>query len=140
MTIGRFVSVALLCAVTASLPAQEAYQPKFKGDPARSNAEAAALGYMRTVNDAQKLYKKKHNKYATSLAGLVNTGSFTRRMIKTDRGDYSVDFKPGWSMQLTPKQFDAAHRAFFIDSTGTLRSEVDKPATAGSTVLKPDAN
>jgi hypothetical protein len=132
----RSVAFVVLFALSASLTAQEAYKPKFKGDPAHSNAEAAALGYMRTVNDAQRLYKKKHDKYATSLAGLLNTGSFTRRMIKTDRGDYTVDFKPGWSMQLIPKQFDAAHRAFFIDQTGTLRAEVDKPATAESPVLK----
>jgi hypothetical protein len=28
---------------------QPAYQPKFPGDPARSESEAKALGYMRTV-------------------------------------------------------------------------------------------
>ena len=39
--------------------AQTAYQPKFSGDPARSESEAGALGYMRTVLRAQRLYNKK---------------------------------------------------------------------------------
>jgi len=119
--------------------AQSAYKPKFAGDPAHSDAEAGTLGYMRTVLNAQKLYKRKHNSYATSLAGLVNTGSFTRRMIKTDRGDYDVSFHShadGFSLALSPKQFDAAHRAFYSDETGVIRVESDKPATSDSDRLR----
>ena len=119
--------------------AQAAYKPKFAGDPAHSDAEASTLGYMRTVLTAQKLYKRKHNSYATSLAGLVNTGSFTRRMIKTDRGDYDVSFHShadGFSLALTPKQFDANHRAFYADETAVLRAETDKPATSDSDRLR----
>ncbi len=115
------------------------YKPKFAGDPAHSDAEASALGYIRTVLTAQKLYNRKHNTYATSLAGLVNTGSFTRRMIKTDRGDYNVSFHSkadGFSLALTPKQFDAAHRAFYADDTNVLRVEADKPATSDSERLR----
>src|SRR3954471_9251508 len=115
---------------------QTAYKPHFKGDPAHSNAEASALGYMRTVIDAQKVFKKRHNKYATTLPALINTGSFTRRMAKTDRGDYDVLFKSGpaqhFSLQLTPKVFDAEHRAFYLEENGVLRVETDKPATAQS--------
>ena len=73
--------------------AQTAYTPKFPGDPARSDSEAAALGYMRTVLRAEKLYKRKNNHFATSLAELVHTGSFTRRMVNPDRGDYTVGFR-----------------------------------------------
>src|SRR5207237_4580425 len=73
--------------------AQPPYQPKFPGDPARSGSEAAALGYMRTVIRAQREYKKKNAKFAPSLNALVHTGSFTRRMTKTDRGDYTVSFQ-----------------------------------------------
>ena len=51
-------------------------------------------GYMRTVLRAQKQYKKKNDKFATSLSDLVHTGSFTKRMVNPDRGDYSVGFKP----------------------------------------------
>lgn len=121
---------------TAESPA---YKPKFVGDQAHSDAEASTLGYIRTVLNAQKLYKKKHNSYATSLAGLVNTGSFTRRMIKTDRGDYDVSFRShadGFSLALTPKQFDAAHRAFYSDDTNVIRVETDKPATQDSERLR----
>jgi hypothetical protein len=120
-------------------PATPEYKPKFAGDPAHSDAEAGNLGYIRTVLTAQRLYKKKHNAYATSLAGLVNTGSFTRRMTKTDRGDYEVAFHShadGFSLALTPKQFDAAHRAFYSDETGVIRVEPDKPATSDSDRLR----
>ena len=126
---------------TESQPPAEtpAYKPKFVGDPAHSDAEASNLGYIRTVLNAQKIYKKKHNGYATSLAGLVNTGSFTRRMTKTDRGDYNVSFhshSDGFSLALTPKQFDAAHRAFYSDDTNVIRVETDKPATQDSERLR----
>lgn len=116
-----------------------AYTPKFPGDPAQSNAEAAALGYMRTVGTAQRAYKKKHGTYATSLAALVGSGSFTRRMVATDRGDYTVKFSStgqNFSLSLIPKSFDAAHRAFFMDDTGTIRAEETKPATASSEPVK----
>src|SRR5580692_912251 len=78
----------LLVAGTLISLAQSAYQPKFKGDPARSESEANALGYMRTVIRAQQQYFKKNDKYAPTLAELVHTGSFTRRMTETNRGDY----------------------------------------------------
>jgi len=133
--------VAFLVLVQAAL-GQTAYKPRFKGDPARSNAEASALGYMRTVIDAQKVFKKRHTKYATSLPALINTGSFTRRMAKTDRGDYIVAFKSGpvqhYSIQLTPKVFDAEHRAFYVEENGVIKVETDKPATADSPVLRPE--
>jgi len=133
--------VAFLVLAQAAL-GQTAYKPHFKGDPARSNAEASALGYMRTVIDAQKAFKKKHTKYATSLPALINTGSFTRRMAKTDRGDYTVTFKAPstqhYSIQLTPKVFDAEHRAFYVEDNGVIKVESDKPATADSAVLRPE--
>src|SRR6202140_5586118 len=81
--------VLLLAAVLASA-AQTAYQPKFKGDPARSDSEPNALGYMRTVTRAQKQYYKKNDKYASSLMELVHTGFLARRMAEPDRGDYHV--------------------------------------------------
>src|SRR5882724_5527867 len=95
-----------------STPQQPAYQPKFPGDPARSESEARALGYIRTVLRAQKEYKKKNDHYATSLMALVHTGSFTRRMAETERGDYSVGFKSnkdGFDLTLTPKELSADH-------------------------------
>jgi hypothetical protein len=119
--------------------AAPAYKPKFAGDPARSEAEAGALGYIRTVLMAERLYKKKHGSYATSLAGLVNTGSFTRRLTKTDRGEYDVSFHSktdGFSVALTPKQFDAGHRAFYSDDSGAIRAEDGKAPTADSDRVK----
>src|SRR5437773_6129770 len=115
--------------------AQTAYQPKFPGDPARSDSEAAALGYMRTVLRAQKVYKKKNNKYAASLSDLVHTGSFTKRMANPNRGDYSVGFhtrkqrdKDGFELTVTPKQVDAEHRSFYANEAGIIRGDEQGPA------------
>src|SRR5438067_4808396 len=111
-TVKRFVPAAISVAILAAMvSAQAAYQPKFKGDPARSDSEAAALGYMRTFLRAQKIYKKKNAHYATSLQDLSKTGSFTRRMAVTDRGDYTVKFRPHkekdtFEIIMVPKQID----------------------------------
>ena len=131
----------LLAALVA--PAQTTYQPKFKGDPARSDSEAAALGYLRTFVRAQKIYKKKNDHYATSLMDLVHTGTFTRRMATTDRGDYTVKFTPHkekdkFEITMIPKQLDATHRSFFSDQEGKIRADEQKEADEHSPVLRAD--
>ena len=132
---------ALLISLLAS--AQAVYQPKFKGDPARSDSEAAALGYLRTFLRAQRIYKKKNNHYATSLLDLVHTGSFTRRMVNTDRGDYTVEFKSHkdkdkFEIIMVPKQLAADHRSFFADEEGKIRADETKVADESSPILKAD--
>jgi type II secretory pathway pseudopilin PulG len=132
-------TVVVLLAGASLAPAQTAYQPKFPGDPARSDSEAAALGYMRTVLRAQREYKKKHDHYASTLADLVHTGSFTRRMVNTDRGDYTVGFlshKDGFELTLTPKQLDAQHRSFYADEDGVIHADEEKAATESSPPVK----
>src|SRR5258708_5185737 len=128
-------------ALLSGFPAgrQATYPPKFKGDPAKSDSEAAALGYMRTVLRAQKVYKKKNDEFAASLADLVHTGSFTKRMVKKDRGDYSVGFKPnkdGFDLTLTPKQLDAEHRSFYAGEDGVIHGDDQGPANEKSAVVK----
>ncbi len=125
-------------AQTEPQSAAGAYQPKFAGDKAHSDSEFTALAYMRTVAAAEKLYYKKHNKYAEALPSLIGTGSFTRRMVSRDRGDYIVTYKPktnGYTLTLTPRQYDAAHRSFFVDESGTFRAADTAPATAASEPL-----
>ncbi len=136
------VCVVLALAVAA---AQTVYQPKFKGDPARSDSEAAALGYMRTFLRAQRLYKRKNAHYATSLLDLAKTGSFTRRMVSTERGDYTVKFHPHkekdkdeFEITMVPRQLDATHRSFFSDQEGTIRGDDQKEADESSPVVKAD--
>jgi len=134
------VSVVLVATLAA---AQAVYQPKFKGDPARSDSEAAALGYMRTFLRAQRIYKRKNGHYATTLLELAKTGSFTRRMVSTDRGDYTVRFRPHkdkdtFEITMLPKQQDSTHRSFFSDEQGQIRADEQKEADAGSEVLKAD--
>jgi len=135
----RVAAILLLSCMAAT--AQTPYQPKFKGDPAKSDSEAAALGYMRTVLRAQKVYYKKNNKYASSLSDLVHTGSFTKRMVNPDRGDYSVGFKAnknkdGFDLTLTPKQLDAEHRSFYSDDDGQIHADDQAPATDKSPIVK----
>ncbi len=130
---------AVLLTLSAVLMAQD-YTPKFAGDPARSNSEAGALGYIRVVINAQRAYYKKHNTYGTSLASLVNSGSFTRRMVNTDRGDYTARFKSdgkGFSLWMTPKASPSStQRSFYTDDRGTIRAEEDKAAGAESPAVK----
>jgi hypothetical protein len=119
---------------------QPAYQPKFNGDPARSDAEAGALGYMRVVTRAQKEYYKKHTEYAPTLAALVNSGSFTKRMAaSTERGEYHVGFKgkkDGYVLILTPKEMDAQHRSFYAEEDGVIHADEEKPAGPESPKVK----
>ena len=131
--------MVFLLLVAGAASAQTAYTPKSPNDPAHSQAEAGALGYMHTVVYAEREFKKKHGSYAPSLAALVHSGSFTKRMAGTDRGDYTVHYRPtkeGFTLGLIPKQFDPEHRAFYTDESGKIRAEAEKPATAESEVLK----
>jgi hypothetical protein len=120
--------------VLAQAPAS--YQPKFPGDPARSESEAQALGYMRTVLRAEHAYKKRHNKYAESLESLAGTGSLTKRMAHTtNRGDYTASFRPhhdGFALTMTPKQMDSEHRSFYAEEDGAIHADDRKPADMDS--------
>jgi len=132
---------AVVLAGTMLAAGQAAYQPKFPGDPARSDSEAAALGYMRTTLRAQKLYKKKYDHYATSLQALVHSGSFTRRMTNTQRGDYTVSFlshkgKDGFELAMTPANLDPQHRSFYADEDGIIHGDEEKAANESSPVVK----
>ena len=145
MSAGTIAGTLQPASAQAPAPAQNApqapgtYQPKFPGDPARSESEAAALGYMRTVIRAQKLYEKKNDKFALSLSDLVHTGNFTRRMLNPDRGDYTVMFhsrKDGYELTLTPRQQDAEHRSFYANEDGVIHGDETKSADEGSPKVK----
>jgi len=147
MKINRIVtailSMFLMAVIASAQTAPAPYQPKFKGDPARSDSEANALGYMRTFLRAQRLYKRKNNHYATSLLDLVHTGTFTRRMATTDCGDYTVKFMPHkekdtFEIVMMPKLQDSTHRSFFSDEEGKIRADEQKEADSSSPVLKAD--
>jgi hypothetical protein len=135
MRIRRFLPFIACLAMVAVCWGQE-YQPKFKGDQAKSDAEAQALGFMRTVVSAEKNYKTKNKTYAPSLMALVGQGSFTRRMADSKkRGDYTVAYKmekEGYHLTMTPTTIDATHRAFYVDESGKIKAEEDKPATESS--------
>jgi hypothetical protein len=130
-------------APAAPAPAAQApatiYQPKFAGDPARSDSEAAALAYMRVVIRAQRQFNKQYDHFATSLAELVHSGSFTKRMVNPNRGDYTVGFegkKDSYILTLTPNHLDAQHRSFYAEDDGKIHADEEKPADDKSPVVK----
>ena len=123
----------------AAPPTAPPYTPKFKGDPARSDSEAAALGYMRVVIRAQHQFEKQYAHFATSLPELVHSGSFTKRMVNPDRGDYTASFKgkkDSYILTMTPKNMDATHRSFYAEDDGKIHADDAKPADASSPVVK----
>jgi hypothetical protein len=138
LALATFVLFALAPSVGAQTPAP-AYQPKFAGDPARSDSEAAALGYMRVVLRAQRQFQKQYGHFATSLAELVHSGSFTKRMVDPNRGDYTAGFKgknDSFILTMTPKQLDAQHRSFYAEDDGKIHADEEKPADANSPAVK----
>jgi hypothetical protein len=134
-----WVAVLALLGLSCAI-AQTPYQPKFPGDPAHSESEAVALGYMRTVVRAQRVYEKKNGKFADSLADLVHTGSFTRRMTNSDQGDYTVAFhsrKDGYEITLTPKTaIGPEHRSFYATEDGIIHGDDTKTADEDSPKVK----
>jgi hypothetical protein len=146
----RFVIVITSIALTASMlfapapaiaaqtPAPD-YKPKFAGDPARSDSEAAALGYMRVVLRAQHQFQKHYGHFATSLTELVHSGSFTKRMVDPHRGDYTASFKgktDSFILTMTPNHLDAQHRSFYAEDDGKIHADEEKPADSNSPVIK----
>ncbi len=135
------VAVTLFMALPA-LPAQApaaSYQPKFHGDPARSDSEAAALAYMRVVLRAQHHFENQYGHFATSLSELVHTGTFTKRMVDPNRGDYTVGFKgkkDSFVLTMTPQHLDAEHRSFYAEDDGKIHGDEEKPADADSPIVK----
>jgi hypothetical protein len=136
-----FVASAFFIPVHSSAQtAPTTYQPKFPGDPARSDSEATALAYMRVVIRAQHRFNKQYGHYATSLAELVHSGSFTKRMVNTDRGDYTAAFrgkKDSFVLTMMPRQqLDAQHRSFYAEDNGKIHADEEKPADDKSPVVK----
>ena len=115
------------------------YQPKFRGDPARSDSEFAALAYMHVVIRAQGQFQRRYDHFATTLAELVHSGTFTKRMVNTDRGDYTASFKgkkDSYILTMTPKNLDAQHRSFYAEDDGKIHGDETKAADGSSPVVK----
>ena len=115
------------------------YQPKFSGDPARSDSEAAALAYMRVVIRAQRRFQKQYGHFATSLSELVHSGSFTKRMVDSQRGDYTAGFKgkkDSFILTMSPQHLDAQHRSFYAEDDGKIHGDEEKPADINSPIVK----
>ena len=115
------------------------YTPKYKGDPARSDSEFAALAYMRVVIRAEKAFNKQYGHYATSLGELVHSGNFTKRMVDPNRGDYNASYKgkkDSYTLTMMPKTPDPDHRYFYADDDGKIRAEEGKPADSNSPVAR----
>lgn len=141
------ISLLFACTLLAQEPAATdtasqtapTYAPKFKGDPARSDSEAAALAYVRTIVRAEKLFNKQYGHYALTLNELVHSGSFTKRMVDPNRGDYTVTYKgkkDSYTLTMTPRAMDAQHRSFYADDDGKIRADETKPADPDSPIVR----
>jgi hypothetical protein len=140
--------VALAQDQAPAAAAGPSYKPQFAGDPAHSESEAQALGYMRVVLRAEREYKKRHDKFTDSLEALAGTGSFTKRMAhSTDRGDYTASFRPhhdihssdshdGFVLTMTPKQMDSEHRSFYAEDDAVIHADDQKAADKDSPKVK----
>jgi hypothetical protein len=138
MRIRSFACLTILAFFLAAAAAESLAQSTSLVKGANSPDESAALGYMNVAMRAENLFKKKHSNYAKSLKELVGSGSFTRRMTKTDRGTYIVGYSSNgetYSVSLTPKAFDEQHRAFYADEDGIIRVDAEHPANAQSSPL-----
>jgi hypothetical protein len=133
------MSLSLLTSTLAAQTSTSTYQPKFPGDPARSDSEAAALAYMRVVIRAQRRFQKQYGHFATSLSELVHSGSFTKRMVDPQRGDYTAGFKgkkDSFILTMSPQHLDAQHRSFYAEDDGKIHGDEEKPADTNSPVVK----
>jgi hypothetical protein len=136
------LAASALCAQTPASADQApatTYQPKFHGDPAHSDSEAAALAYMRVVIRAQQRFQKQYGHFAKTLADLVHSGSFTKRMVNPNRGDYTAGFKgkdDSYIFTMTPQHLDAEHRSFYAEDDAKIHADEEKPADANSPVVK----
>jgi hypothetical protein len=122
----------------AATPAST-YTPKFRGDPAHSDSEAAALAYMRVVMRAEAGFNKHYGHYALTLAQLVHSGTFTQRMLNPDRGDYTVGYKgkqDNFMLSMTPKNLDPQHRSFYVENDGKIHADETKAADGDSPVVE----
>ncbi len=151
-SLARFAIITTILLAVCTLYAQDAppaplppeqsapsYTPKFHGDPAHSDSEAAALAYMRVVMRAQVLFNKQYGHYATSLSQLVHTGTFTQRLVNPERGDYTVGFKSkkdDFVLTMTPKNLDVQHRSFYAENDGKIHADESKPADSSSPVVE----
>ncbi len=120
--------------------AQTAYQPKFPGDPAHSDSEAIALGYMRTVLRAQHTYKVKNGKYADSLADLVHTGTIHPPHGQPRSRRLHRQF-PSPQGRIRPAAYTQAawtpdHRSFYAKEDGVIHGDEQKAADENSPRVK----
>lgn len=123
----------------AQAPAPPPYQPKSPNIPARSDSEDLALRYMLVVIRAEKQFNKQYNHYALTLTELVHSGSFTKRMVNPERGDYTASYKgkkDSYVLTMTPKLLDAQHRSFYAEDDGKIHADETKAADKDSPVVK----
>ena len=91
------------------------------------------------VDRAQHRFQTQYGHFATSLAELVHSGSFTKRMVDPHRGDYTAAFKgkkDSFILTMTPNHLDAEHRSFYAEDDGKIHGDEEEPADASSPIVK----
>jgi hypothetical protein len=88
---------------------------------------------------AQRQFEKHYDHFATSLAELVHSGTFTKRMVDPNRGDYTAGFKgkkDSFILTMTPRQLDSTHRSFYAEDDGKIHADETKAADGDSPVVR----
>ena len=139
--LGAMVASAQDAPPPAATPAPQvpAYQPKSPNIPARSDSEDLAIRYMLVVIRAERQFNKQYGHFALTLADLAHSGSFTKRMVNPDRGDYTAGYKgknDSYILTMTPKALDAQHRSFYAEDDGKIHADETKAADENSPLLK----
>jgi len=94
---------------------------------------------MRVVIRAEKAFNKQYGHYALTLNELVHSGTFTKRMVNPNRGDYTAGYKgkkDSYIVTMTPKVLDATHRSFYAEDDGKIHADDSKPADKDSPVVR----
>jgi outer membrane lipoprotein-sorting protein len=94
---------------------------------------------MRVVIRANRAFNKQYDHFALTLNELVHSGTFTKRMVNPDRGDYTASYKgkkDSYVLTMTPKAMDAQHRSFYAEDDGKIHADETKAADADSPILK----
>jgi len=100
--------------------------------------EATSLSYMRTIGEAQELYRNGNNAYAADIgtlvaAGLIPDPGFDQFGYNFGIGGATANY---WSATAAPiNPGITGDRYFFIDSTGVIRVAFGGPANSNSEPL-----
>ena len=136
-----FGVVLISCSGSAPATPSENASPPSAASPSKAPNESAAIDVLRKTGAAQATYFKINRRYALTFDELVEAHLLTSEPTAAQTG-YDFKLRPAADAQtykvlVAPGGASAASvRHFFLDQTGTIRSETGKEAGAESPEVK----